>query len=146
MKTLEFSIQISSDKEKVWATMLHPETYKEWVSETWPGSFYEGIWEPGEEIRFISPGRGGTLATISELRPYECIQAEHIAVINADGSEDRESEVAKGWIGTEERYTFTGHNGKTEVKVRITTSPSWEKMFSDDWPTALSKLKEVCER
>lgn len=146
MKTLEFNIEISSDKSKVWDTMLQPDTYKEWVGETWPESFYEGQWKKGEEIRFISPGRGGTLATIDELRPQEYVRAKHIAVVRPDGSEDRDSEEARGWVGTEESYTFTGTDGSTHVKVEIRTNPTWEKMFNDDWPRALAKLKEVCER
>lgn len=146
MKTLEFDIDISSDKRKVWDTMLQPDTYKQWVSDAWPDSTYEGQFKQGEEIRFISPGQGGTLATIDELRPLEYVHAEHIAVINPDGSEDRESETAKGWVGTEESYTFTGNNGNTHVKVEIKTNPAWEKMFADTWPRALEKLKEICEK
>jgi alpha-N-arabinofuranosidase len=81
------------------------------------------------------------MATIVELRPYEFILAKHIAVIGSDGTEDRDSDLAKGWIGTTESYTFTEKNGKTQLKVEINTSPDWEKMFSDGWPNALKKLK-----
>ena len=42
MKHLEFKTQIEADKKKVWDTMLRPETYKEWVNVSWPGSYYEG--------------------------------------------------------------------------------------------------------
>lgn len=146
MKTLEFSIDITSDKKNVWNTMLQLDTYQQWAGEAWPNSSYEGEWKEGEEIRFIAPGQGGTLARIEELRLHEYVRAEHIAAINADGSEDRESDTAKGWIGSEESYTFTGTNGKTRVKVEIKTNPAWEKMFNDDWPRALKKLKEVCEK
>ena len=145
MKKLEFKIDIATSRQKVWNTMLNPETYKEWVKASWPGSYYEGNWKQGENLRFISPGQGGTLATLVELRPYEFILAKHIAVIGPDGTEDRDSDVAKGWIGTTESYTFTESNGKTQLKVEINTSPDWEKMFSNGWPNALKKLKEICE-
>ena len=125
--------------------MLSPETYKEWVKNSWPGSYFEGNWKKGEDMRFISPGQGGTKATLVENKPYEFIFAEHVAVINSDGSEDRTSDIAKGWIGTTESYTFTETNGKTELKVEITTNPDWEKMFANDWPKALATLKEICE-
>jgi uncharacterized protein YndB with AHSA1/START domain len=146
MKKLEFKIDISAGKQKVWDTMLKPETYKEWVNAAWPGSYYEGTWKQGENIKFISPGQGGTLATLVECRLYEFILAKHIAVIRADGTEDRDSDQAKNWVGTTESYGFTESNGKTELKTEMNTSPEWEKMFSDGWPNALTKLKEICER
>lgn len=146
MKHLEFKTQIEADKKKVWNTMLHPETYKEWVNASWPGSTYKGKWLKGENLRFISSSGEGTLATLVEQKPYEEILAEHIAVIKADGSEDRDSDVAKGWIGTTERYTFRERNGKTDLTVVIETSPEWEAMFNEGWPDALAKLKEICER
>lgn len=146
MKTLEFNIDIASARPKVWDTMLGPETYKQWTGDTWPESTYEGAWKEGEEIRFIAPGKGGTLAVIDELRPQQYVRAKHVGLIGADGSVDRDGEAAKGWIGTEESYTFTEANGSTHVKVEIKTNPAWAKMFNDDWPRALAKLKEMCER
>lgn len=145
MKKLEFKIDIAADRQKVWNTMLDPDTYKEWVKASWPGSYYEGNWKQGEDLRFLSPGYGGTLARLEKEEPYKRIVAKHIAVINTDGTEDRTSEVAKGWIGTTESYAFTGNNGGTELKIEINTYPGWEKMFTDGWPKALARLKEICE-
>lgn len=146
MKKLEFKTEIAASKQKVWDTMLTPNTYIEWVNVSWPASYYEGNWKQGENVRFLAPSGGGTIATIEELRPYEYIFANHIAVVNHDGTEDRDSDAAKGWIGTTESYSFTEKSGKTEVKVEINTSPDWEKMFTDGWPGALEKLKEISER
>lgn len=145
MKHLEYSIKINADKRKVWNTMLDRETYKEWVNVSWPGSIYEGKWAKGENISFITPGMGGTLANITEYKPYEFVLATHIAVITSDGSEDRESNGARSWIGITESYTVTQQNGMTDLKVDIETNPEWEKMFDDGWPDALEKLKEMCE-
>jgi len=146
MKKIESKIDINANPQKVWDVMINPETYKEWVNAAWPGSYYEGNWKQGENIKFLSPNHGGTLATLVECRPYEFIEAKHIAVIKSDGSEDRDSESAKSWIGTNESYTFTAHNGTTELKAEMNTSPEWEKMFTADFPKALAKLKEICER
>jgi uncharacterized protein YndB with AHSA1/START domain len=145
MNKIEFTIDIDTDSKKVWDVMLAPETYKQWVSKSWPGSSFDGLWKQGENIRFIGPGQGGTMATIVDLKPYEYILAKHIAIINQDGSEDRTSDVAKGWIGTTESYTFQKNDDKTKLKVEITTSPQWEKMFNDGWPGALAELKRICE-
>jgi len=145
MKKLEFKIDIAASKQKVWDTMFAPETYREWVNVSWPGAHYKGKWKQGENVKFLSPGEGGTLVKLVEHKPHEHVLAKHIAVINKDGTEDRDSDTAKGWIGTTESYTFTKHNGNTEVKVEIKTSDEWEKMFKDGWPDALVKLKEICE-
>ena len=146
MKHLQFKTEIAADKKKVWNTMLNPETYKKWVDVAWPGSYFEGVWAKGEKIRFISPGQGGTLAVLREQKPYDTILAEQVAVINPDGSEDRDSKVAQGWIGTTERYTFKEENGKTNLVVEINTPPAWAEMFEDGWPKALDRLKEMCEK
>jgi Activator of Hsp90 ATPase homolog 1-like protein len=146
MKQLIFTINITAAKQKVWETMLHPVTYKEWVDAAWPGSFFEGAWKEGENLRFISENGSGTLATLLEYKPYTYIFAKHIAVLNPGGIEDHDSDIAKGWIGTTESYTFTEKNGATALTVELTINPEWAQMFNDGWPKALAKLKEVCER
>ena len=146
MKHLEFTAQINSAKKKVWDTMLQPDTYKQWVNVSWPGSYYQGRWAKGENLKFLSPGHGGTLANLVECTPYDTILARHIAIIKSDGTEDRNDAIAPGWIGTTERYSFTERDGKTTATITIETTPEWESMFKDGWPTALAKLKEICER
>ena len=126
--------------------MLAPETYKEWVSVSWPNSDYKGKWAKGEKISFGGEGQGGTLAMIDEFKPYETILARHIAIINLDGSEDVSSDMAKGWVGTLERYTFNESKGSTTLTVTLHISPEWEKMFQDGWPDALKALKDICEK
>lgn len=146
MKKLEFKIDIAAPQETVWKTMLEPVTYKQWVDVSWPGSDYDGKWEQGETINFGGAGGGGTQAKLREVRPYEFIDAEHIAVINSDGSLDKESDMAKGWIGTKEVYSFKPIKNGTELIVEISTTEPWAKMFSEGWPVALEKLKELSER
>jgi hypothetical protein len=147
MKTLSFNIDIKAGKQKVWDTMLAAETYQEWTNVSWPGSYYKGQWKKGEKIRFVSTsGEGGTVASITELIPYNSIVAEHVAIINSDGTEDMDSEMAKGWVGTTEAYKFDEQNGKTTLQVKINTNPAWEEMFTEGWPNALAKLKELCEK
>ncbi|MEJ7652908.1 MAG: SRPBCC domain-containing protein [Chloroflexia bacterium] len=125
MKTLQYSIAIHAPKRKVWETMLAPESYKAWVNVSWPGSYYESEWEQGANFAFVSPGQGGTVATITELRPYDIVVAEHIAVLHKDGVEDWDSDTAKGWIGSTESYIFTEIGGATEFNVEINTLPEW---------------------
>ena len=145
MKKITFNIDIDAKAKKVWETMINAETYKEWTNVSWPDSYYEGEWKQGANVRFLSPEGGGTLATILEFKPYEFILAKHIAVINSDGTEDRDSDAAKNWIGTTESYVFAEQNGKTELSTEMNIDTEWEKMFTDSWPKAMAKLKEICE-
>ena len=146
MKKIEYKININAPAEKVWNSMLNRDTYNEWTNVSWPGSSYEGNWKQGENIRFVGPDGTGTLAHFKEVKPHKYIGAEHIAVLGKGGVEDRTSDVAKGWVGTLENYTFNEANGKTELTVEIHTNPAWEKMFNESWPAALNKLKEIAER
>ena len=146
MEHLEYKVEISAPARVVWETMLQEDTYKQWVAKSWPNSTYYGKWEEGEEIRFGSDNDGGTLAKLDKVTPYKNIVARHIAIVNSDGSLDRESDIAKGWVGTTEEYQFTERNGKTTLKVIIETTPEWRNMFDDGWPTALSDLKTLSEK
>ncbi len=146
MEHLEYQIVISAPAKQVWNTMLQEETYRQWAGRSWPGSFYEGKWAEGEKIRFIGPDGSGTLAELVELKPYESVFARHIAVLGKGGTEDRTSDVAKGWMGTTEEYILREASGKTTLTVLIGTSPAWTKMFDEGWPGALEELKTLTER
>lgn len=145
MKKLEFKISIASGKQKVWETLLSHGTYEQWIAASWPNTTYEGEWKAGSKIKFIGEDKSGTLAEITELKPYNYISALHIAVLNIGGAEDRDSDVAKGWIGTTESYSLTENNGETDLKIEISTKPEWEKMFSNGWPKVIGALKKICE-
>jgi uncharacterized protein YndB with AHSA1/START domain len=146
MKKLTFETDITASAKHVWETMINYETYKEWVGASWPGSHYVGKWGKDEEVRFVSPNGSGTLVNISEYKPYTSIKSTHVAIILDNGTEDRTSDMAKGWIGTTENYTFSEGNGKTHLLVEMNIEPQWESMFVNDMPKALNKLKEICEK
>jgi uncharacterized protein YndB with AHSA1/START domain len=148
MKKLEFNIDINADAQKVWDTIIDPVKYKEWVGVGFPGSYFEGKWEQGENIRFLGGDEGGgTLANLEEVKPNEYIAAKHVAIINKDGSLDKTSEMAKGWVGTTENYTLSKNKNGTHFKVEMgILKPEWESMFADSWPKLLAKLKELSEK
>lgn len=146
MKTLTYKINIEAPKQKVWETMIEPDTYVKWVAASWPGSFYKGKWAEGEKIRFISKNESGTLVLIEVFKPFDYISAKHIAVLLEGGKEDYDSDMAKGWIGTMESYTFDENDNATDLTVEMKINPDWQKMFDEGWPAALKKLKEICEQ
>ena len=149
MEKLKFEVTIKAPAQTVWATMLDDATYREWTSafsET--GSFYEGDWNPGSEIRFLGPDGegsvGGMIATVEEIRPHEFVSLRYLGQI-VGGVEDRTSDAAKEFIGAHENYSFTEAGGVTRVEVELDSVDEWAAMLNDTWPVALAKLKDLAE-
>lgn len=144
MKTLRFETTIHASREKVWRTMLEHDTYRIWTSEFTAGSDYEGSWEKGERIRFVSPD-GGMVAVIDENRPFEHLSIRHLGEIR-NGIEDTESEAVKSWSGNAfERYTLREVDGATQLEVTCDVTPEYEAMMSEMWPRALRRLTTLVE-
>lgn len=146
MKPMNFSITIRAPKEKVWNTMLQPETYRIWTAEFGEGSYYEGSWEQGERIRFLGPdGSGGMTSVIAENEPYQFISIRHLGIVK-NGIDDTESPEAKAWSSAYENYTLDERGGLTELKVEMSAIPAeFEQYMADTWPKALARLKSLCE-
>lgn len=153
MQKLHFSVEINAPREKVWDTMLEDSTYRQWTEAFNPGSYYKGDWEKGSKILFLGPDpqnpqsgkEGGMVSRIAENKPYEFISIEHLGIIN-DGVEDTTSEEAKKWTPAFENYTFKQKDGMTEVVVDMDIAEEMKEEFSEMWPKALEKLKELAEK
>jgi uncharacterized protein YndB with AHSA1/START domain len=150
MTTLHFNISVDASKKKVWETMLQDASYREWTRAFNPaGSWYEGDWNQGSEIRFIGAGENGTVSgmvgRIKESRPYDFLSIEHLGVIH-QGKEDTTSDAVKQWAPAFENYTFKDRDGATEVLVDMDADEQHAAMFEQMWPNALQKLKELAER
>jgi len=151
MEKLTFNIIINAPKEQVWHTMLDDTTYRQWTKVFNEGSRYEGKWETGSEMRFIGVDEkgqesGGMYSKIKEVRPFEYISIEHVGLITETGEIDTTSESVKKWTPAFENYSFTEKDAGTEVLVEIDVADEWKEMFSDMWPNALTKLKEIAEK
>jgi hypothetical protein len=144
LKTLRFAIQIDSPRQVVWAAMIEPETYKDWTAEFGVGSYFEGSWEKGERIRFLTPDGTGMTSIIDEHRPHDFISIRHLGFIK-DGIEDTESEEVRRWAPSFENYTFTDVGSSTEINVALDVPPEWEDDMLQMWPKALVRLKTICE-
>ena len=151
MSTKHFTIDIQAPKQKVWEVMLTDATYREWTDAFHPGSYFEGSWEKGSEIRFLALDEGsvgGMLSKIAENIPYEYISIEHLGEV-VDGKDDVTSESALEWAGSHENYRFTEEGGVTTVDVELqgdNIDDEVTEMLEDMWPPALQKLKEIAER
>jgi uncharacterized protein YndB with AHSA1/START domain len=153
MERLHYSKKINAPVQTVWSTMLEDATYREWTSEFNEGSYYEGDWNQGSEIRFLGPDEGGSLdgmiATVEESRPNEFVSLRYLGQI-VDGVNDTTSEEARKIAGTHENYTFRQDDGATTLDVDLDFNADSEdefvQMFDALWPKALDKLKAICER
>lgn len=151
MKKQRYTVLINAPKEKVWQTMLDDSTYRQWTSAFNPGgSYFEGSWEKGSEIRFLGPdpetGKlGGMYARIHDSRPHEFISIEHLGIID-DGQVDTTSEMVKKWAPAYENYTFQNRDGSTEVLVEMDIDEEHAEFFQEVWPKALQLLKGMAEK
>jgi len=151
MSKLSYNIAINAPKEKVWDAMLSDTTYREWTAAFHPGSYYDGSWDKGSEIRFLAEddgGQSGMLGQIVENIPYEFISISQLGEIK-NGKVDTTSEDVQQWIGSFENYRFTQEGGITTVVVELdgeNISSDMISMFDGMWPAALRKLKEIVER
>ncbi len=150
MADLNYSITISAPKQKVWHTMLDLETYKQWTVPFYPGSYYEGSWDKGSDIKFLAEADGklsGIYGRIVENIPYEYVSVEYMGEI-VDGQLDARNDEVQTWIGARESYRFTENDGVTTVDVQLGSEKIGEdmaKMFDGMWPKALQSLKELVE-
>jgi len=149
METIRFSILINSDKQNVWHTMLDDKTYREWTKEFHVGSFYEGNWEKGSEIRFLAANEEGKLegmlSKIKENIPYQFISIEHLGMIS-NGVIDTTSDEVQKWAHCLENYSFFEKGNMTELIVEMEVDPNYKSMFDEMWPRALNTLKKICEK
>lgn len=144
MKKIHFSTLISARPEAVWNAMLGPEGYREWTSEFAEGSYYEGSFDEGETIRFLTPDGQGVVARIATSRPPAYVSIEHLGVIK-DGIEDTTSEAVRAWAPAHESYALREVDGATEVSIEMDVTAEFEEYMNKTWPKALARLKDLCE-
>lgn len=149
METIQFTILINANKQKVWNTMLEDKTYRQWTAAFHEGSYYEGSWEQGSKIRFLGPAEdgklGGMYSKIKENRKHEYISIEHLGMVK-DGVIDTTSDEVRKWTPAFENYTFTEKGNQTEVKVEMQVVSEYKAMFEEMWPRALKTLKDLSEQ
>lgn len=145
MERLNFSIKVNAPKEKVWETMLGDKTYPEWTSVFAEGSRAETDWQKGSKAIFGDGKGNGMVSTIAENKPNEYLSIRHLGMIK-NGVEDTTSEEVKGWAGAMENYTLKETDGVTEVLIEMDADPGFKDYFTQTWPKALDKVKEIAEK
>jgi uncharacterized protein YndB with AHSA1/START domain len=144
LKRLQFSTTVAVSPARLIEVMTGPESYRQWTSVFAEGSCFEGSWEQGQRIRFLSPSGDGMVSEIAVHRPNEFISIRHLGFI-VKGAEDTESEAVRAWAPAYENYTFTRTLDGTQVVVDQDVPEDWESHLAEAWPKALAKLKSLCE-
>ena len=148
-ETLHFETGINAKVEKVYRIMFDDTSWREWTAVFNPTSHYKGSWEKGSRILFLGTDHGGKVggmaSRIKENIPNKFVSIEHLGMIRGDIEINSEIEV-DDWSGAMENYTFTENNGKTLLSVELEANEEFLSYFTDTWPKALNKLKEICER
>jgi uncharacterized protein YndB with AHSA1/START domain len=143
-KRIQFTAVIHAPAAVVWHHVTSPESYKHWARAFAEGSHFEGSWEQGSKIRFLSPTGDGMVAEIAESRENAFISIRHFGFI-ANGVEDTTSEAVKGWAPAFENYTFVALPEGTRMVVDQDVAAEWEAYLSEAWPKALALLKQLSE-
>ncbi|WP_291213812.1 SRPBCC domain-containing protein [Hydrogenophaga sp.] len=144
MPAQHFDILIQAPREQVWTTMLQSPTYEQWTSVFCEGSRFEGSWDAGQTIRFFGSDGNGMVSEIAEHRPAEFVSIRHLGFI-ANGQDDTTSDAVRAWAPCFENYSFSDESGGTRLRVALDAFGGYEDMMAKLWPSALDKLKRLCE-
>ncbi|MCW4001264.1 MAG: SRPBCC domain-containing protein [Candidatus Bathyarchaeota archaeon] len=147
---LHYEIMIEASPEEVWDAIVDDAKYRQWTRVFQEGSYFEGGWEKGDKIRFLSTNakgeKEGMIAEIAESQKNRFLSIRHLGMV-LGGKEDTVSEAAKNWVPAYENYTLTPQEGGTCFEVDLDSSDDeMNEMFKDTWPRALEKLKQVAEK
>ena len=140
-----YSITIAAPPSTVWHVLFDDETYRQWTTVFAEGSHFEGDWNEGSVIRFLTPERDGMVGVIAENRMYEYLSIEHRGHV-LKGVDDTESDEVKKWTPAYENYTLTEADKGTELGVDIDIPATYQAYFEDVWPKALKAVKELAEK
>jgi len=146
---IHFEIMIAATPEKVEQLMLADKTYREWTAIFNPGSFYEGGWEEGAEIRFVGIGEDGVkegmIGHIAIHKPQQYVSIAYDGMI-LKGQDHFTGADVEALKNAREEYRFVARDGQTLLVVDLDDPGPYADYFAETWPKAMEKLKEICER
>lgn len=152
MQKLKFSKVIKAPAQKVYETMLGLKSkadYEYWTATFNPTSTFEGSWEKGSKILFVGTDekgkKGGMVSEIMEHVPASFVSIRHYGFLDGD-TEITTGEMVEKWAGGQEIYRFEETEGSTTVTVELDAIDEYADYFSNKYPMALDKLKEVAEK
>ncbi len=146
MEKINFTVSINAPKEKVWAVLWDDASYRKWTSAFQEGSYAESDnWKEGGKVLFLGPERSGMVSKVAANKPNDFMSFEHLGIVTK-GVEDTTSDAVKAWSGAYENYSLKEINGVTELTIDMDINDEFKEMFTEMWPRALDKVKELAEK
>jgi hypothetical protein len=144
MKKVCFSTMINAPKEKVWNILWSDQTYGAWTSVFSAGSRAITDWQQGSKVMFVSADGGGMYSVIEKATPHDFISFKHLGEVK-DGQEQPPAKSSQSWAGATENYTLRQIGGTTELTVEMDITEEHREYFTQTFPKALEKVKELAE-
>ncbi|MHB8131192.1 MAG: SRPBCC domain-containing protein [Mobilitalea sp.] len=149
MRKIQQSIDIFASREDVWAAIISDKKYRLWTAVFQDGSYFEGGWQQGEGIKFLTEdedgNRTGMISEIAVSEHLKYISIKHLGLMLC-GVEDYTSDHAGKWALKYENYRLEKLDEKvTRFSVDIDIDEEYFELFEEQWTLALAKLKAVCE-
>lgn len=151
MEKLQFKTSINASASKVYNVMLglsDKSNYEAWTALFNPTSSFEGTWEKGSKMLFVGQDengdKGGMVSRIIENIPNKFVSIQHYGLVQGNVEVTEGPEVEK-WANGFENYTFEESNGVTTIIVDLDTTVEFVEYMNEAYPSALEKLKEICE-
>lgn len=145
VKRIQFTATINAPVPTVWRFMTGPESYQRWACAFAEGCYFEGSWEQGAKIAFLSsPSGDGMVGQIVQNREHEFISIQHLGGIS-NGVEDTTSASVRAWAPACENYTFISVPEGTRLVIDLDVVSDWEQYMNEAWPKALALLKQLSE-
>lgn len=145
LKRIQCFINIAAPASRVYGMLISPEGYGQWTSAFGDGLYFQGAWQEGQRMRFLTSSGHGVLAEIAENRPNAFLSIRILGYIDDDGVEDTTSEAIVAWAPAYENFTFTATLQGTTLTIEQDLTDEFAEM-EHDWPRALEILKALCEK
>ena len=138
---LNYTIDIPAPRARVWSCMLDDASYRDWTNAFCEGSYYEGEWRTGADMRFLGPDGRGMSARIEQADAPAYVSIQHFGELR-DGAPIDGAE----WTGAYERYRFHElSDGRTRLEIELSNVPAeYAPMMNAMWPKALERLRQIC--
>ncbi len=143
MKTLNFSIQINSPKQKIWETLWNDFTYRQWTSAFCEGSHVVSDWKEGSKTLFLDAMGDGMSSVIDKIVPNDLMSFKHLGAVSK-GVEQPVDENS-GFYGAKESYYLKQVGSSTELIVEVDATEDFETYLQQSFPKSLEKVKEIAE-
>ncbi len=146
MNRLQFKIDIKADKIKVWKALWDNNSYRDWTSVFFEGSYaVTEDWKEGSKVLFLSPDQNGMYGIIEKHIPNEIMAFKHIGNV-LNGKEQPVDDETLKWSGAMEIYKLTKGTDSNMLTVEIDVLDDHLDFMKTIFPKALDKVKALSEK